>query len=153
MLGLFCPLHETFAMSVKPSRWTKKRMFWSAVFAVSMTLTISVWVFLERQRRAYAERTHCVGNLLFIRAAKSICQEDLRIPDGDPISEKELERVFKQDLGKPVAKNKCPSGGTYLFGVAGISPKCSYTNICYTYRLDWHNLRLERRAWMHSLER
>lgn len=85
--------------------------------------------------------------------AKAACQEDLKIADGDSIPEKALEQVFERDLGKPLGQYKCPSGGTYVIGGAGITPKCSYTNVCYTYRFDWAKLRLERQAWVHSLGR
>lgn len=131
----------------------RKRKCWSIVFAVAISLAITVWLIHRQQQWAYAKRLHCVGNLNHIRLAKSACQEDLGIPDGDPLPEKALEQVFERDLGKPLAQYKCPSGGTYVIGVAGVTPKCSYTNVCYIYRFDWSKLRLERRAWTHSLGR
>lgn len=139
-------------MSIRVSGWTRKRKCWSIVFAVAISLAITVWLIQRQQQRTFAERTHCVGNLVHIRLAKAACQEDLKIADGDPIPEKALEQAFERDLGKPLAHYKCPSGGIYVIGGAGILPKCSYTNVCGTYRFDWAKLRLERRAWTHSLE-
>jgi hypothetical protein len=135
-------------MSIRASGWTRKRKCWSIVFAVAISLAITVWLIHWQQQRAFAERTHCVGNLVQIRLAKSVCQEDLGLAVGEQIPDQALDK----HLPKPAAQFRCPSGGTYLIGNAGITPKCSYTNTCYTYRLNWGKLRLDRRAWTHSLE-
>lgn len=149
---MLSPAAKAEAMSIRPSRWISKRKALSVVLIITVAFAISAWFLLGQQRRAYAKRTHCVGNLNHIRLAKSACQEDLGIADGDPLPEKALEQAFESDLGKPLAQYKCPSGGAYVIGRAGITPKCSYTNVCYTYRLDLAKLRVERRAWTHSLE-
>ena len=138
-------------MKIQLGGWIRKHRVWAVVIAVVGILVIAVWIWFAQQRRAFAERTHCVGNLVAIRLAKSACQEQLGIEDGDPIPTRELERVCESDLGQALIDYKCPSGGTYLIGRAGVAPMCSYSNICYTYRVDWNHLRLVRRSWAHSL--
>jgi len=135
-------------MSIAPSGWATKQKRWAVAIAAALTLVIAVWLLHRQQQRAFAERTHCVGNLVQIRLAKSVCQEDLGLAVGDPIPNNALDK----HLPKAAAQFRCPIGGTYLVGNVGITPKCSYTNVCHTYRFDWTKLRLERRAWTHSLE-
>jgi hypothetical protein len=138
-------------MSLNPNRGKIKRRAWILVLSITLALVFGVWLLVGQQRRARAKSIHCVGNLVHIRLAKIGCQEDLGLADGSPIPEEALESAF-EDLGQPLAHYKCPSGGTYVMGNAGITPKCTYTNVCSTYRLHWAKLRLERQAWKHSLE-
>lgn len=138
-------------MSLNPSRGKRRRQAWIVVLTLTLAVAGGVWFLLGQQYRARAKSIHCVGNLVGIRLAKIACQEDLRLADGDPIPQEALERAFG-DLGQPLAAYKCPSGGTYVIGNAGITPKCTYTNVCTTYRFNWTKLRLERQVWKHSLE-
>lgn len=140
------------SMRNTPSRWTKRRTFWCLVSSGIIAVVILIWVRAGLQHRAYAQRTHCVGNLNHISLAKAQCQGDLNIPDGDRIPEGALNKVLTEDLGKSFSQYRCPNGGAYLVGNAGITPQCTYTNVCYTYSPDWSNLRLERHAWRHVLE-
>ena len=98
------------------------------------------------QRRAYAERTSCVGNLVRINLAKSVCREYLGLADGDLVPDKALD----QYLSGPVAQYRCPNGGPYLVGKVGEYPRCTYTNACYTYFFDRKNRRLLRLKWTHE---
>jgi hypothetical protein len=135
-------------VSIAPCGWTTKGKCWRVVFVAAVTLVIGAWILRGRQQRAFAERTHCVGNLVQIALAKSLYQEDFGLAVGDPIPNNALDKY----LPKPAGQFRCPSGATYLVRNVGITPKCTYTNVCYTYRFDWTKLRLERRAWTHSLE-
>lgn len=127
----------------------KRKLLWFIAIVIATAL-LALYLSFRHQRRAFAERTHCVGNLVHLEIAKSACQEDLGLADGNPIPEQALAKSFS-DLGLgSLGACKCPSGGTYLIGKAGSAPKCSYTNVCYTYRFAW--LKCERRAWKHTLE-
>jgi len=130
---------------------TGKRRIWCLTGVGVIIVVAGVCLLAGYQRKAFAERTHCVGNLVHLRLAKVVCQKELGLADGDPIPDKTLIKCLAMDLGQS-DRLKCPSGGTYLVGNAGITPKCSYTNICYTYSFDVSHLRLNRRAWKHSLE-
>jgi hypothetical protein len=134
-------------MSIRSSRWSSKGKLWCVALVGVITFIIAVWAALGHQRRAFAARTHCVGNLVQIRLAKLVCQGDLGLTDGDPIPDKALDKY----LSKPLAQHRCPSGGTYLIENAGVLPKCTYTNACYTYEFDKVKLRMSRRVWRHSL--
>lgn len=139
-------------MSIKPSGWSvRKRILCLAVIVVTALIVVS-WLARRHQQRAFAQRTRCVGNLVHINLAKLGCQESLGLKVGGPIPVEELQEILRKDLGKPLDQYKCPNGGTYLIGNAGVMPKCTYTNICYTYDFEKTKLRLERRAWKHSLE-
>ena len=138
-------------MSVESVARASERKTGVLVLVVTITMVGSIWFLLHQQRKAHAKSIHCVSNLNHIRLAKSACQEDLKIADRETIPEELLRKTFERDLGKPLAQYKCPSGGTYMIGTAGVAPKCSYTNINYTYRIEWI-LRLERRARKHSIE-
>jgi hypothetical protein len=135
-------------MSIAPSKRTTKRKRWAMAIVVAVTLVIAVGLLHRQQQRAFAERTHCVGNLVLIRLAKTVFQEDLGLAAGDPIPNNALDKYLPRAAGQ----FRCPSGGTYVVGNIGITPRCSYTIVCHTYRFDWTQLRLERRAWTHSLE-
>lgn len=129
-----------------------KRWCCCAALVITLCIVMCAYCLIHSQRRAFSKRTHCVGNLVHIRLAKGICQEELNIADGAPIPEDVIKRVFERDLGKPMPEYTCPAGGKYEIGPAGTAPTCSYTAVCYTYHFDWRSLRLERRAWRHSLE-
>lgn len=138
-------------MNIGAGRWKLKRWLWVLAFLGAATALCFVAYSLRVQRRAFAERTHCVGNLVHLRLAKSMCQEDLRLADGDPVPDQALNRALVKYLSKPLALYRCPSGGTYLVGNAGAAPRCSYTNTCYTYDFDILGLRVQRRTWTHTL--
>lgn len=138
-------------MSANRATTSRKRKACRAILAVIIVLAISAWLLHRQQRRAYAERTHCVGNLGFIKLAKSACQDELGLADGEPIPEKALERVFQEDLGKPMALNKCPSGGRYIVGNVGTLPTCTYTNVTITWEFQKDPPWFKRRVWKHSI--
>lgn len=121
---------------------------WGIVFLVLAVIAISVWNARRIQAEAFAKRTHCVGNLIILRSAKAIYQADSGLVDGEPI----LEDALRKYLPKPVAQFKCPSGGNYVLGNTGELPRCTYSNLCFTYRFDLARFRIERRAWAHSLD-
>lgn len=137
--------------NARASCWTRRKKVWYVTFIVVIT-GIGIGVLIDHQQRAFAERTHCVGNLVHIRLAKSACQKDLGFADGDSIPEKVLEQEFKKNLGKPLAQYKCPNGGDYVIGKIGTLPQCTYTNVCYTYNINFKKLKLEVRAWKHTLD-
>jgi hypothetical protein len=127
-------------------RWKRVR---PAVIVLCLAVFVG-WVVVQRQRREYAERTHCVSNLVFIKLAKAVCKEDLRLAEGDSIPEDALQKAILSS-GLPSAALRCPNGGSYAVGAVGTLPKCTYTNFCYTWDLEKSPPWLKRRAWKHSL--
>ena len=123
----------------------KKRLLWIAV-TVCITILFFIWMAVRHQGRLFAQRTHCVGNLIHIRIAKKFCEDDMGLVNGDTISRDSLEKY----LGKPLAQYRCPNGGEYIIGQVGVVPVCTYTNVSYTYNFDWAEFKLERRKWTHS---
>lgn len=125
----------------------KDRFGNSSVWMIAIVLVviaIGATVF-HNQRKRFAQRTHCVGNLVHLKLAKQQCKVELKLTDGDSIPFVELE----QRLSKPFKAHTCPNGGTYIVGVVGVSPQCTYTNVSHTYAFD--HLRPIHRRWYHSL--
>jgi len=147
---VFCDIGSIMRILRFDRRW--KRSGWRVVFLVLICIGTTFYLLFHLQQRAFAKRTHCVSNLVHIRMAKVLYQEEFKIPDGATIPVEVFERFFEQVMAKPLGQYKCLCGGKYEIGPAGIMPACSYTGICYTYQFDWRRVRLERRAWRHSLE-
>jgi hypothetical protein len=137
-------------MSVNRSSGNARRtVLWLAA-VVFVAAVLGCWKVGER--RAFARRTHCVGNLVHIKMDKAASQKEMGLPDGAPIPEKTLDKSLSQ-LGTGLrSAYRCPEGGTYLIGNAGTLPRCTYTNVCYTWELEKNPPWLKRRAWKHSLE-
>lgn len=115
--------------------------------AAIVLLLIGGWLQHRLEQRAFAERTACVGNLVRIRLAKIAYQEEKGLPDGARIPADALAI----HLFRPLEQIRCPNGGTYRIGVAGVTPECSHTNVCHTRTFDWKTWTIDRRSWTHSL--
>ncbi len=105
------------------------------------------WYIRQRQNRDFAERTACVGNLAYIKVAKSVCSQEQNLSEGDLIP----ILALTNHLGKSLDEFKCPKGGNYSIGKVGELPSCNYSNKCFTYAFDVSKFRVQRRAWVHSL--
>lgn len=112
---------------------------------VLLVLTTTSVLFYWRQARDFAQRTYCVGNLVNLKMAKTFGEQDLKLKEGDVVPEAELNK----NLSKPLNQYRCPKGGSYIVGAIGVTPECTYTNVCHTYSLD--GFKLVRRTWWHSL--
>jgi hypothetical protein len=136
-------------MNVKPFTRLQRNLVWFVVVLAAVTVFVS-W-HIAKQKQAFAQRTHCVGNLVHIKIAKIACQEELGLADGAPIPKEALDKVLAEMGGRSLSAYKCPDGGTYHIGNAGTLPECTYTNVCYTWELQNKPPWLNRRAWKHSL--
>jgi len=139
-------------MTMSIARGASRRRKW-LVWGALLLLTLgafATWLSIGR-RKAVAQRTACVSNLVGIRMAKVIATEELRLSQGDRVPEKDLNETLSQMGLGSLALLKCPSGGTYTVGNVGTPPKCSHTNTCYTWKLQTRPLRLTCVAWTHSL--
>lgn len=136
-------------MSVKPFTLLQRKLLWLVVVLAAFAVFVS-WR-IVKQKQAFAQRTHCVGNLVHIKIAKIACQEELGLADGAAIPKEALDKVLADMGGGSLSAYKCPSGGTYHIGNVGTLPECTYTNVCYTWELQISPPWLQRRAWKHSL--
>jgi len=108
------------------------------VFVISLSVVVAgVGVFLgcdyRARRRAYHERTACVGALIRMRMCKEVYAEDHGLTNGATISE---DVVWKQNGGI----ERCLSGGRYSINPVGAYPSCSYTGV-----VQWH-----QKLWSHK---
>jgi len=126
-----------------------RKHVWSGAIVLCLAVCVG-WGVVHRERRQFAERTHCVSNLVFIKVAKAVCEEDLRLTEDDSIPEDALQKALLNS-GLPSAALRCPDGGGYVVGAVGTLPKCTYTNVCYTWEFDKSPPWLKRSAWKHSL--
>lgn len=101
----------------------------------------------QRQIWDFQARTACVGNLAYLRVAKSVCSDGLNLREGDSVPSVALMEY----LGKRVEDFKCSKGGSYTLGKFGELPSCSYTKECFTYEFDASTFRVQRRVWVHAL--
>jgi hypothetical protein len=138
-------------MSIKAVRWTLRKSLLCLAAVGVVLIALVYWLTLARQRLAYAETQRCISNLIHIRIAKIYYKQDFGLEDGDSIPEKALDKYLIQSMGKTLAACRCPSGGTYIIGAVGTNPRCTYTNVCYTYHFSIDKHRLERGTLMHSL--
>ena len=118
------------------------------VFGLCFAIAVAAgfWVFFARERRGYIFRTSCVAKLNFLNLAKTSVEDELGLQEGDAVPVKELEK----HLPRPLADFLCPSGGAYSVEPIGVAPKCSFTNVAYTYRFDRTNLSFIKRPWYHK---
>lgn len=72
--------------------------------------------------RRDAQRQACIMNLKSIQAAKEAWAAANQKADGDPVD----VNAVNQYLGKVP---KCPSGGTYDYGLVGQPPTCSRADL------------------------
>jgi len=134
-------------MSSRFKQALKTKKLWYRAFGVIIAIVLFAVFFVYKQRQSFAQRTHCVGNLVHIELAKSMCQEQLGLVDGDAITENQLDKY----LSPKFALRQCPKGGDYIIGNVGVAPQCTYTNKCFTYHLANMGFKLNRRAWTHSI--
>jgi hypothetical protein len=140
---------EKAIMSVKSLARLRRKLVWLPVILAAIAVFVSWHV--VKQRQTFAQRTHCVGNLVHIRMAKDACQKALGLADGVPVPKEALDRSLAELGGGSLSAYKCPSGGTYHIGDVGTLPECTRTNLCYTWELQKTALWLNRRSWKHSL--
>ena len=86
------------------------------------------------RKRAFAERTACVGSLTRIRLTKTLYEQDHSLTNGAAIS----GDVVWRENGHV---ERCPSGGLYSINPVGVYPSCSHTGV-----VRWHG-----RLWSHTL--
>jgi len=136
-------------MHIEPTRRIVSKRFLCISVAGIIFALLAFWLSsYVSQRRAFAERTHCVGNLIQIRIAKSLYVQDMHLVDGSPIPPNALNTY----LSAPPSQYRCSSGGSYIIGSVGVTPTCTYTNPCYTCKFNVAKCRLERTKCTHSLE-
>ena len=116
------------------------------ILAGAVVLLAAFFLFRWRVEAAYARRSLCVSRLNHISIAKRTCEDVLKLKQGDPVP----DSCLAKELAALGGDYKCPSGGTYDVGPIGTHPRCSYTNICYTYSLEV--FKIKRRAWVHSMQ-
>jgi hypothetical protein len=136
-------------MSVKPLTRLHRKLVWLVVVLAAFAVFVS-W-HAVKQKQAFAQRTHCVGNLVHIRMAKDACQKELGLTDGASVPKEALDKFLAELGGGSLSAYKCPSGGEYRIGNVGTPPECTYANVCYTWDLQKNPPWLHRRAWKHSL--
>lgn len=136
-------------MSAKRLTRLQRKLAWLAVVLAGSAVFVS-W-HIVKQKRAFAQRTHCVGNLAHIRMAKDASQKELGLPDGVPIPKEAVDKFLAELGGGSLSAYKCPSGGTYHIGSVGTPPECTYTNVSCTWELQKSPPWLHRREWKHSL--
>jgi hypothetical protein len=137
-------------MSVKPFARLQRKLVWLLVVLAAIAVFVS-WHIIN-QKQIFAQRTHCVGNLVHIKIAKIACQKELGLADGAPIPKEALDKALAEMGGGSLSAYKCPSGGTYHIGDVGALPECTHTNLCYTWELQKNRPWLNRTAWKHSLD-
>ena len=86
------------------------------------------------RKRAFAERTACVGTLIRLRMTKLLYAEDHGLTNGAVIPD---EVVWRENG----LVEHCHSGGRYSINAVGVDPSCSYTGV-----VRWSG-RLWRHAW------
>lgn len=116
----------------------------SAAVIVASSALLLAYLILS-QRAAFHRRTACVGNLVRIDLAKEAVGEVLKLTNGSIVMLSDLQQIARQP------REVCPNGGVYLINPVGTDPECTYTNVCYTWRLNREAKRVERRHWKHSL--
>jgi hypothetical protein len=91
-----------------------------------------IWDYLAR-KRAFAERTACVGSLVRIRLVKEIYAEEHGLTNGAIVP----EDVIWRENGHV---ERCWSGGGYSINPVGVYPSCSHTGV----------VRWSGRLWNHE---
>ncbi|MGQ9662235.1 MAG: type II secretion system protein [Kiritimatiellia bacterium] len=82
-------------------------------------LLLAIAVPSYTKARAERARQECVKNLKRIVRAKDAVAARLSLADGDAVDKAEVDKELG---GTPP---KCPSGGTYDYGVVGADPTCT----------------------------
>jgi hypothetical protein len=86
------------------------------------------------RKRAFAERTACVGSLNRIRLTKLVYSEDHNLTNSAVIP----DEIIWRENG---VTERCHSGGQYSINAVGVDPSCSYTGV-----VRWSG-RLWRHVW------
>lgn len=140
-------------MSVNLTSWNSVKQVLYIILIGIMLFTFYLFVLFKQHQRAFSERQKCVSNLIHIDLAKISYQKEFSIVNGNTIDENKFTAYFSETMGQLYSEFRCPCGGTYLIGKAGATPKCTYTNVCFTYRFNYYKHKLERKEWTHSLVR
>jgi hypothetical protein len=74
------------------------------------------------RKRAFAQRTACVGSLIRIRLTKEFYAQEHSLTNGATISENDVWRENGH-------VERCFSGGRYSINPVGVYPSCSYTGV------------------------
>ena len=86
------------------------------------------------RKRAYAERTVCVGSLIRIQGTKMAYAYQHGLTNGTVIAD---EIIWRENT----VVEHCESGGRYSINTVGEDPSCSYTGV----------VRWSGRLWRHAL--
>ena len=107
---------------------------------------IIVATLYAQQKRAFRERTLCVSHLHLLWGAKARAAHELGLKDGAPIPAAALDK----EMNGMLATWKCPTTGSeYIYGAVGITPRCTYTNVSYLYKLE--DFKIVRWAYFHRI--
>jgi len=100
-------------------------------------VAIGIGAFLVRdylsRKRAFAQRTACVGSLIRIRLTKELYAQEHGLTNGATISD---DVVWRENR----SVERCFSGGSYSINPVGVYPSCSYTGV----------VRWSGRLWSHE---